>query len=98
MLGKLFGKSPAPPTPDTARATSTASASGVPAVLNVGGNSKLIPIPPHFGGWRHDLLDIDPATPEGKEILQLNRATRYIPTSPENYKGLETAGRSAGLI
>ena len=44
------------------------------------------------------LLDLDPATPEGKEILQLNRATRYIPTSPENYKGLESAGRSAGLI
>ena len=44
------------------------------------------------------LLDIDPATSEGREILQLNRATRYIPTSPENYKGLEAAGRSAGLI
>jgi phosphonate transport system substrate-binding protein len=44
------------------------------------------------------LLDLDPATPEGKEILQLNRATRYVPTSPENYKGLEAAGRSAGLI
>jgi phosphonate transport system substrate-binding protein len=44
------------------------------------------------------LLDIDPATPEGKEILQLNRATRYIPTSPDNYKGIEAAGRSAGLI
>ena len=44
------------------------------------------------------LLDIDPATAEGKEILQLNRATRYIPTSPENYKGIEAAGRSAGLI
>ena len=44
------------------------------------------------------LLDIDPATPEGKEILQLNRATRYIPTTPENYKGIEAAGRSAGLI
>jgi phosphonate transport system substrate-binding protein len=44
------------------------------------------------------LLDLDPATAEGKEILQLNRATRYIPTSPENYKGLESAGRSAGLI
>ena len=44
------------------------------------------------------LLDLDPATPEGKEILQPNRATRYIPTSPENYKGLEAAGRSAGLI
>lgn len=44
------------------------------------------------------LLDLDPATPEGKEILQLNRATRYVPTAPENYKGLEAAGRSAGLI
>jgi phosphonate transport system substrate-binding protein len=44
------------------------------------------------------LLDLDPATAEGKEILQLNRATRYIPTTPENYKGLEAAGRSAGLI
>jgi phosphonate transport system substrate-binding protein len=47
---------------------------------------------------RRALLDLDPATPEGKEILQLNRATRYIPTAPENYKGLEAAGRSAGLI
>jgi phosphonate transport system substrate-binding protein len=44
------------------------------------------------------LLDLDMATPEGKEILQLNRATRYISTSPDNYKGLEAAGRSAGLI
>jgi phosphonate transport system substrate-binding protein len=44
------------------------------------------------------LLDLDPATPEGKEILQLNRATRYIPTAAENYKGLEAAGRSAGLL
>ncbi|MFP5460026.1 MAG: putative selenate ABC transporter substrate-binding protein [Gammaproteobacteria bacterium] len=44
------------------------------------------------------LIELDPATPEGKEILQLNRATRYITTSPENYKGIEAAGRSAGLI
>jgi len=44
------------------------------------------------------LLDLDANTPEGKEILQLNRATRYITTSPGNYKGLEAAGRSAGLI
>ena len=28
-------------------------------VLNVGGNSKLIPIPAYFDGWQHDLLDID---------------------------------------
>jgi phosphonate transport system substrate-binding protein len=44
------------------------------------------------------LLDLNMNNPEGKEILTLNRATKYIPTSAENYKGLETAGRSAGLI
>jgi phosphonate transport system substrate-binding protein len=44
------------------------------------------------------LLDLNPNTPEGKEILTLNRATRYVPTKPENYKGLESAARSAGLL
>jgi phosphonate transport system substrate-binding protein len=44
------------------------------------------------------LLSLSMDTPEGKEILTLNRATRYIPTKAENYKGLEAAGRSAGLI
>jgi phosphonate transport system substrate-binding protein len=44
------------------------------------------------------LLDLSAATPEGAEILRLNRATRYIPTKADNYKGLEAAGRSAGLI
>lgn len=29
-------------------------------VLNVGGNSKLIPLPPQYQGWEHVLLDIDP--------------------------------------
>lgn len=29
-------------------------------VLNVGGNNKLIPLPPHFAGFEHLLLDIDP--------------------------------------
>lgn len=46
MLGNLLRKSPSEP--------------AVPRVLNVGGNSKEIPIPPHFDHWRHDLLDIDP--------------------------------------
>jgi len=44
------------------------------------------------------LLALNMNTPEGKEILTLNRATKYIPTKAENYKGLETAGKSAGLI
>lgn len=30
-------------------------------VLNVGGNTKSIPIPAHYAGWEHHLLDIDPA-------------------------------------
>ena len=44
------------------------------------------------------LLDLSMDSAEGKEILTLNRATKYIPTRAENYKGLEAAGRSAGLI
>lgn len=44
------------------------------------------------------LLALNPAEPEGKEILGLARAARFIPTQAANYKGLEQAGRSAGLI
>jgi phosphonate transport system substrate-binding protein len=43
-------------------------------------------------------LDLSMNDAEGKEILTLNRATKYLPTKAENYKGLERAGRSAGLI
>ncbi len=32
----------------------------MPKVLNVGGNSKAIPLPPVYKGWEHVLLDIDP--------------------------------------
>jgi phosphonate transport system substrate-binding protein len=44
------------------------------------------------------LLALDPAQPKQAEILRLNRATRYIPTQNENYKGLEAAAQSAGLL
>ena len=44
------------------------------------------------------LLGLNPANVEQAEILRLNRATRYVPTSPDNYKGLESAARSAGLL
>jgi phosphonate transport system substrate-binding protein len=43
-------------------------------------------------------LSLSADNPEGKEILGLARATRYLPTKAENYAGLEAAGRSAGLI
>ena len=44
------------------------------------------------------LLQLSRATPEGKEILELQRATRFVPTRAENYKGIEAAARSANLL
>jgi phosphonate transport system substrate-binding protein len=43
-------------------------------------------------------LELDRNTPEGKEILELQRATRFVPTRTENYKGIEAAAKSAGLL
>ena len=43
-------------------------------------------------------LALDRGTPEGKEILELQRATRFVPTRAENYKGIEAAAKSAGLL
>jgi len=43
-------------------------------------------------------LALDPARPEHKAILDLQRASRFIETRPENYKGIEEAAKSAGLV
>jgi phosphonate transport system substrate-binding protein len=43
-------------------------------------------------------LALDKATPEGKEVLDVQRATRFVPTKVENYKGIEAAAKSAGLL
>ena len=43
-------------------------------------------------------LALNRDTAEGKEILDLQRATRFVPTQVENYKGIEAAARSAGLL
>jgi len=34
----------------------------------------------------------------GREILELQRATKFVPTQADNYKGIEAAARSAGLL
>ena len=44
------------------------------------------------------LLSLSRDNAEGKEILELQRATRFIPTKPDNYKGIEAAAHSAGLF
>jgi phosphonate transport system substrate-binding protein len=43
-------------------------------------------------------LKLDPSNPAHKEILQLQRASRFIPTKLENYKGIEEAARASGLL
>ena len=43
-------------------------------------------------------LALNKSTPEGKEILELQKATRFIPTTPANYKNLESVARASGLL
>lgn len=43
-------------------------------------------------------LKLDPENPEHKVILDLQRASRFVETKPENYEGIEEAARAAGLL
>ena len=43
-------------------------------------------------------LKLDAGNPEQKEILQLQRAAKFIPTRKENYDGIEKAAQAAGLL
>ena len=43
-------------------------------------------------------LKLDPANPAHKEIMALQRASKFIPTKAENYAGIETAAHAAGLL
>jgi phosphonate transport system substrate-binding protein len=43
-------------------------------------------------------LNLNPANPAHKAILDLQRASKFIPTKASNYDGIENAAKSAGLI
>ena len=43
-------------------------------------------------------LSLDPSKPEDKAILDLQRASRFIPTKAENYTAIEAAAVNAGLL
>ena len=43
-------------------------------------------------------LALNPANPEHKAILDLQAASRFIATKPENYTGIEEAARAADLL
>lgn len=47
---------------------------------------------------RKAFLALDAKNPEHAEILKLQRATRFVPTKVDNYKSIEQAARSAGLL
>jgi phosphonate transport system substrate-binding protein len=42
--------------------------------------------------------ELSAATAEGRQVLELQRATRFVPTDAGNYKGIEAAARNAGLL
>jgi phosphonate transport system substrate-binding protein len=44
------------------------------------------------------LLSLNKDGAQGKAILELQRATRFVPTKAENYKGIENAAKSAALL
>lgn len=43
-------------------------------------------------------LKLDPANPAHKELMDLQRASKFVATRPANYDGIEAAARNAGLI
>lgn len=43
-------------------------------------------------------LSLDYAKPEQQKILDLQRTHKFIPTKPENYRSIEEAAKSAGLL
>jgi phosphonate transport system substrate-binding protein len=43
-------------------------------------------------------LTLDSSKPEDKAILDLQRATKFIPTKAENYVNIEAAAKNAGLL
>lgn len=47
---------------------------------------------------RAAFLALDPADPEHRAILDLQAASRFIETRPENYQSIEAAARAAGLL
>jgi phosphonate transport system substrate-binding protein len=47
---------------------------------------------------RGAFLSLDYGKPEQKKILELQRTHKFIPTQPENYRSIEEAAKSAGLL
>ncbi|MET0508054.1 MAG: methyltransferase domain-containing protein [Burkholderiaceae bacterium] len=76
------------------------------SVLNVGGNSKAIPLPPQYDGFEHLLLDIDPTGAPDVVCDARNLATLaatsfdaiYCSHNLEHYFGHEVGRVLAGFL
>jgi SAM-dependent methyltransferase len=66
-LRNMLRKGSDEPVKEPAAGASVLSTATAPRVLNVGGGSRTIPIPSHYDGWQHLLLDIDPR--DGPDIV-----------------------------
>ncbi len=53
--------------------------SGIRRFLNVGGGSKQVPVPAHYAGWEHVLLDVNPAG--GADIALDARRLEELPAA-----------------
>jgi phosphonate transport system substrate-binding protein len=47
---------------------------------------------------KNAFLALDPSKPQDKEILDLQRASKFIATKPSNYTAIEAAAHNAGLL
>jgi len=43
-------------------------------------------------------LKLDPANPADKELMDLQRASKFVPTKSSNYDGIDAAAKTAGLL
>jgi predicted SAM-dependent methyltransferase len=82
------------------------SATPAQRFLNVGGNNRNIPVPEHFAGWEHHLLDIDPVGQpdvlcDARQLNSLPPATYdavYCSHNLEHYHDHEVPRVLAGFI
>ncbi len=103
MTFRLFGKSRASPVDPAPKPVEEDTR---PRVLNVGGNNKSIPLPPHYAGWNHLLLDIDPRGEpdvmcDARELTELDPAqfdAVYCSHNLEHYYKHDGRNVLAGFI
>ena len=54
--------------------------------------------PALVGKLTEAFLSLDPKNPQHRSILELQRASKFVSTRAQNYKGIEDAARSAGQL